>query len=122
MTDLTERTKLKDLVDLYRRKAEEHAKATDEGNHRAANKAADKLIAIFRELRSRGPEAQAALLPLLEDDAAGIRLWAASHALEFAPTKGEIILEEISSGPPGFTRITASTALREWREGRLKFP
>ena len=53
-----------------------------------------EIAAVYRELRRRGPDDQGALLELLQHDDAGVRLWAAAHALEFAPERGEPVAIE----------------------------
>lgn len=84
------------------------------------NRAADKVAAIYGELRHRGPDAQAALLTLLDHPDPGVRGWAASHALEFAPDRAVETLEAMQGAefPHG---LNAEMTLREWRAGRLRF-
>jgi len=63
------------------------------------------------------------LLGLLDSPDVGVKLWAASHALEFAPTDGELVLEALSrSSEIGISKLTAETTLKEWKKGSLKFP
>jgi hypothetical protein len=105
------------LVAIYRQAALEHSHS----DGAAGNAAADRIAAVYRELRSRGLEHQKRLLPLLlrEDD--GVRVWAAAHALEFEPRQGEAILSEIAKGM-GMKAFSAKMALKSWREGNLHFP
>jgi hypothetical protein len=109
------------LVEAYRNAAKLHGEATDTGDHRAANKSAELIAAIYAELRRRGTAAQRELLPLLTDPVAGVQLWSASHALEFSPDDGESVLKQLSSRGP-FLGLTAEMTLKEWRAGRLRFP
>lgn len=88
---------------------------------KAINKAADEIAQIYRELRRRGPEATARLLPLLSDEDDSVRGCAAAHALEFSPEKGEPVLEELAAGKPGAINMESYMTLKLWREGRLKF-
>ena len=81
----------------------------------------DLLIAIYSELRRRGEESQRALLPLLADKDPGVRLWAGTHALEFAPRSAVPVLKALDS-VDGFYGITASISLDMWRSGKLRFP
>lgn len=105
------------MVAEYRDAAVRHGSAK---TARAANAAAEKIAALYREFRQQGE--QAALLPLLTDPRSSVRSWAAAHALEFAPEQAVPVLEALASGPPGAQRANASMTLREWRAGRLKFP
>ncbi len=86
------------------------------------NRAADCLAAVYRELRRRGPDAQAALLPLVTDPNPGVRLWAAVHALEFDPARGEPVVAEAARSDPSLRGFSAQITLREWKAGRLRFP
>lgn len=86
---------------------------------RRQNRAADRVAAVYRELRDR--DQREALLPLLGSDNPGVRGWAAAHALEFAPEKAISVLEASFADPfpHGFN---AEMTLKEWRAGRLRFP
>lgn len=109
------------LVQSYRDAAARHGEALTVGNHKVANKAADVIAAIYSELRRRGATAQNHLIQLLDDPTPRVRGWAAAHALEFAPDKGEAVLQELALHS-GFLGVSAETTLKEWRAGRLRFP
>jgi Domain of unknown function (DUF2019) len=108
------------LVEVYRDAAKQHGEATEAGDHKTANRSADLISEVYAELRQRGADAQRALLPLLTDPASGVRLWSASHALEFAPEEGEAVLKKLASGGT-FLGMTAKMTLEECRAGRLYF-
>jgi hypothetical protein len=110
-----------ELVTAYIEAAAAHGRASAEGDYKTANPRANELIAIYHELRARGPEVQAALLPLLDSDDPHVRLSVAAHALEFAPNQGESVLEGLVS-LPGMVGLDAQMTLREWRRGALHFP
>ena len=76
---------------------------------------------VYRELRARGAEAQSALLPLLDHENDAVKCWAASHALEFAPERGEPVLTRLARGRLALA-FSARQTLREWRNGNLSFP
>lgn len=109
------------LVAEYRASAAAHGVATEQGNHRRANQQYDRLTAVYGELRSRGAGAQRALLPLLDDIDPHVQAWAAAHALEFAPDRGEPVLKRLASGS-GVVSFNASMTLEEWKNGSLHFP
>lgn len=113
------RAKTAELVDAYRIAATEHRDATLAGNYRRANKAHDRIAAIYAELRGR--DERAALLALLTDSDAHVRGWAAAHALEFAPEQGEPVLAVLAAGS-GVAALNASVTLDVWRKGELTFP
>jgi hypothetical protein len=109
------------LIIAYREAAKRHGEATTQGDHKAANESAELIAAIYSEIKRRGLDAKRQLLPLLHDLIPAVRLWAASHALEFSPNEGEITLEQISKNQ-GFLAFDAKMTLKEWRAGRLRFP
>jgi hypothetical protein len=112
---------LDELLAAYRDAARTHGAVTESGDYKVGNKAADLITAIYSELRRRGPDAQRALLPFLGDEDPGVRLWSASHVLEFAPSDGEAILRALI--PVGrFLGLSAKVTLEEWEKGRLSFP
>ncbi|NBC45912.1 DUF2019 domain-containing protein [Corallococcus exiguus] len=109
------------LVRTYVEAAELHGQASVEGKHRAANTQYARLITAWRELRAQGKDGRSALTGLLQDSNPRVRLWAASHALEFAPVLAEAELERLALGPAGVVRLDAEMTLSEWRAGNMKF-
>jgi hypothetical protein len=106
------------LVTRYAEAASRHGEVTLAGTETRIEDA-DEIASVYAELRRR--DGRSALLPLLDADEPGVRVWAAAHALEFAPDKGEVVLVQLSQREDviGFT---AATTLDEWRAGRLWFP
>ena len=84
------------LVEEFRELSAEHGHALEGANARAANRRFDPLVAIIKELRSRGPEAQRQLSELLADPEPSTRRWTASAVVDFAPSEAEQVLEELS--------------------------
>ena len=109
------------LVAAYRAAAVANGRATEESDHRTANRQHDIVAAIYRELRKRGDSAQRELLALLDDINPHVRAWAAAHALEFAPDRGEPVLRRLANGA-GVVGLNAEMTLREWTKGSLTFP
>jgi hypothetical protein len=108
-----------ELVDEYARAAVDYERALDAADSRSANRAQDRLIGAYRELRGRA--AVALLLPLLRSEDEVVRSFAASHALEFAPEQGEPVLLWFAAHP-GPHQTAAKFTLKAWREGTLQFP
>ena len=106
------------LLGRYAEAAHRHGEATADGR-RSANADADEIAAIYRELRGRNK--QRVLLTLLDSQDAGVRAWAGTHALEFAPEEGEPVLARLAE-TDGLIAFGAQISLREWRAGRLRFP
>lgn len=110
-----------ELIRLYEKAASDHGRANREGDFRAGNPSAERIAAIYRVVRNRGLEHQRMLLPLLLSSDNGVRSWAAAHALEFEPRRGEAILLEIAK-QKGIEGFNAKMTLKVWREGNLRFP
>lgn len=109
------------LIAQYRAAAVAHGIATEHGDHRRANRHHDTIAETYRELRARGEAAQCKLLVLLDDIDPHVRAWAASHALEFAPDRGEPVLRRLASYQ-SVVGLNAEMTLREWVNGTLQFP
>jgi hypothetical protein len=109
------------LIGRYQDSARDHGRATESGDYKSANEAYGSIATIHGELRRRGLEAQKALLALLEDAAPGVRVWAATHALEFAPSAGERVLLALAEVPKSLVGFSAKTTLKQWKAGRLQF-
>ena len=107
------------LISKYKEAALAHGTASYSGDYRIANREYENLIAIIREIIGRGHSAEDAFLALLSDENAFVKIWAATHALAFAPTQGEKALSEASQ-LPGLAGSTATLTLQEYREGRLQ--
>ncbi len=97
-----------------------HGQATERGDYRVGNKQYDLLVSLHKELKRRGGEGRAAILSLMRSEDIGVRLWASTRALRFAPGLAEPALEEIASIPRSLNAFTAQMTLEEWRKGNLK--
>ncbi len=110
------------LIEAYAAAAIAQQEALEKANSQTANKHYKMRASIYRELRSRGSEAQSHFLNLLKHTHVCVRGSAASNALEFAPDKAIPILEELAKGQPGFWKADAKMVLQQWEKGALKFP
>jgi hypothetical protein len=110
------------LVKRYTESSAAHGRATEAGDHVAANLAHDALAEVYRELRRRGADAQRALILLLEHTDVGVRAWAGAHALEFCPEQGERVLMRVAQIPRSLISFSAEMTLRQWHDGKLRFP
>lgn len=108
------------LVASYRAAAKHHGEATENGDHKEANKAAETIASAYRELRQYGTDAQREILRLITDPDPGIRLWSASHSLEFSQPEAEAELAKLANAK-SLLGLSAEMTLKEWRAGRLRF-
>ncbi|WP_321548288.1 DUF2019 domain-containing protein [Hyalangium rubrum] len=108
------------LVEKYREISARHGRAIEAGNHKSANRDFSLIVAINKELRSRGSEAHQQLLSLLDDSEPGTRCWAAIDVLAFAPQEGERVLAELAKVPKSLVGLTAELTLQQWKRGEYK--
>lgn len=116
------KAKIDTLIAEYILKADAWMAALEAADSRTANKASDRVQAVYRELIQRGEDARMKLLDLLEHNNPRVRLWAASHALRFHPKEGERVLNVLLAEPPGLIKATAAATLYAWRNGTYRFP
>jgi hypothetical protein len=108
------------LVEKTRTLSAERMRAIYAGKPKDGNRMFDLLVAIHRELRARGLEAQRQLLVLLDDPDLATRCWAATAVMEFAPEEGERVLADLAKSAGGLVGFSAEWALKEWKAGTLK--
>jgi hypothetical protein len=120
MSVMSDQNRVTELLSIYRQAGLEAAAASAIGDHRSATRHDTTVSRVYKELRRGGPEATWALLDLCNDMHPQVRVAAATHALEFAPAKGEEILCELAvvGGPSG---RAAEQALKDWRGGNAGF-
>lgn len=109
------------LIKAYALAAQRHGEASRNADYKAANQQYEIMATICRELRARGRDAQLGLIELLNYTNFDVRLWAATHSLEFAPELGEPVLTELSNSGD-LAGFDAKMTLSEWRKGTLRFP
>ena len=108
------------LIEKTRSLSAERWRAIYAGRPKDGNRMFDLLVAIRRELRTRGMEAQRQLLSLVDDPYPGTRCWAAASVLEFAPDEGERVLTELAKAPNGLIGFSAEMTLEQWKAGTFK--
>jgi hypothetical protein len=113
---------LEELIEKARTLSAERWPAINAGKPKEANHMYDLLVAIRRELRARGIEAQHQLLKLLDDPDPGTRCWAAGSVLEFAPSEGERVLIDIAKHVDGLVGFSAERTLEQWKAGTFNPP
>jgi hypothetical protein len=109
-----------ELIEKTRTLSAERWRAIYAGKPKDGNRMFDLLVAIHRELRARGLEAQRQLLRLLDDPDPGTRCWAATAVLEFEPGEGERVLADLAKNTDGLVGFSAEWALEKWKAGTLK--
>ncbi len=109
-----------ELIEKTRTLSAERWRAIYAGKPKEGNRMFDLLVAIHRELRARGMDAQRQLLGLLDDPDQGTRCWAATSVLEFEPGEGERVLTELAKHAEGLVGFSAEWTLEKWKAGTLK--
>lgn len=87
---------------------------------RRYNSSHDKKRRAMQELRRRGPEAEALVIPLLRHELHGVRVAAAYFLLPVCPEEAIRTLEEVSASPQrSRDLLNAKTILDLFRSGNL---
>lgn len=104
------------LVAAFAAASRAHFTATDDGDHKAANREADRVHQAFLQLRELGPAAREALLrvALESNDAAAVM--AAVYSLKYDADRALPILAR-ASRDRGILGFQASQAIKRWKAG-----
>lgn len=108
-------------IEEYASAAIQHGESTLNGDYNAGNRAFDRIIKIYRSLKSEGPAGQRNLQALFTHPHKSVRIWAVTHTLEVSPEESEKVLEEETAGD-GILEFNARMTLDQWRKGTLEFP
>jgi hypothetical protein len=108
------------LIELFAQESAAREVVLLAGDPKGANRHFDKMADAYRELRSRGPEAQRLLLSLFDHSDSRVRADAAMYALEFAPTIAEPMLKSMEH-LRGNVGASVYLVLDKWKRGTLKF-
>ena len=87
-----------DDVARFRALAVEYGQAGEQGNPKRSNRAFRALIRLRGSMWKKDPDSCRALLPLLDDEDAGVRTWAAFNALDFSREGALRALQEVAQG------------------------
>jgi hypothetical protein len=112
---------LEKVINEYRLFAQNHGRATLDGESAQANINYDRIIESLHKIRQFGNEGNVALLLLTEDADQSVRCWAATHSLNYNERKAKEILKKLSKGK-GIIAFDAKIILNEWKKGTLKLP
>jgi len=97
----------------------QHGESIKNGNHRAANKAFDKITKLRKKLYQLGESRYVtSLLKLLAVDDIYVKKFASSYLLPFEEEIARKELEELQQ-LPGLFGFSAEMVLKEWDKGRL---
>jgi hypothetical protein len=112
---------IEELTSEYAEYASQHGEGTEQGDYKKVNKAHDKLIKIYHQIKERGALDNPMFKELLLSSDPGVRCWAASHILIISPKEAENVLIELGKVPNSLIAFSAIMILKEWKNGRLKF-
>lgn len=108
---------LAESIEEYVRCAIEHGRATHDGDHQTANRAADRLQAIQEQVLRLGQEGESALAALTDNIDANVQCWAATHLLDVSPSRAQSVLQRLAE-QRGFVAFAARHTLAGWRRRR----
>jgi hypothetical protein len=97
----------------------EAAEGTGDAVAKRANRWHARMNMCYRALR-QSESGRKGITSLVSDDNPHVRVWAAAHALQWAPELARLALESLrdSQGP---CSLTAEMTLNEFDKGRLSF-
>ena len=113
------RKSIEELVTEYTKYASQHGKATEQGDYKEANKAHDKLIKIYQQIKEQGNLVHPMFKNMLHSSDPSVRSWAASHSLAISPKEAEAVLTDIGKIPNSLVAFSAIITLEEWKKERL---
>ena len=99
------------LLNEYASLAAEHGDATESGDYRSANRAADKLATIHEQLASLGEEES--IGSLLSHTHPGVRCWAATHVMRLRPREAREVLEALAATKRSLIGMSAQMVLQQ---------
>jgi hypothetical protein len=102
----------------FEKAARLHAASTETGDYKAANSTYKKIIKLIELLKSH--QSLNELIPYMEHENAGVRLWAVTYSLTTNETAALKALSAIAKNA-GIHSLTAQTTISEWKKGNLKF-
>jgi len=112
---------LERYIHMYRENAILHGEASQNGDYKSANKSHDIIIKTLYKIRELDDVGNDALLTLTDDKDASVRVWAATHSLEYDTIKAEKTLSQLASCE-GIIALGAEITLSEWKAGTLELP
>lgn len=110
---------VKDLDKLVKRFADAVIAQTEaimKGDAKASNRAANRYIRAWEQLRAHGDEGREALMRLLRYVRPDVRAMAAAYLLRYRTQEAKDVLREVARGR-GLAAFGAQQALQRWEEG-----
>ena len=104
--------KLEEIVSTYVNAA--IVNGDENSSTQAANKAHDRLLDVYIELRKLPDRGKEVLSALINHENLSVKTWAATHLLPIDEKNAVQVLEE-ASREPGLGAITAKIVLQEWK-------
>ena len=109
----------KKWISEYARLSNLYGCAIEAGNHKLANKAYDKLMEAYRQIKAQSALTSEDFHELLFAPSMGTRLWAATHYLAISGEEAEKVLSALGEVPNSLLAVSAKITLEEWGKGRL---
>jgi hypothetical protein len=110
---------IEELVSEYEKYAIQHGEGTEQGNYKKANRAYDKLVKIYQQIKEQGNLAHPLFKKMLSSPDPSVRSCAALHSLAISPEEAEAVLIDVGKTPKSFVAFNAILALEEWKNGNL---
>lgn len=107
------------LAKQYMEAALKHGAATDEGDHKAANRAFKELVKATKALRNLPDRGEQILIGMLGQENPYVVCASATHLLPINSDLALKALGKIATANKGLCSMNAQMVIREWEAGRL---
>ena len=108
--------RITELVEEFAGAADEHFEAVEALNEEQANRQAERLTWLFKDIILQGEEGREALLALVDSKNRAVAGMAAVYSLRYSPARCMALLKQLAS-QPGLLGFRAEAALQRWAEG-----
>ena len=111
---------IEEIAISYTDAAIAHYESTINGDYKKANKAHDKVVKCYKELKSIGEEGLNAIVELLNHPNHAVQGWSATHSLFIKPERAKLVIMDIIKNGDVHNSFNAKMVLSEWEKGKLK--
>jgi hypothetical protein len=114
-----DKTRIAGIVQRFKTGALLYAEGIEDEDNSVQDEGVAGVKNALRELDELGPHGRDALIPLLDDSAPGIRVYAAGSLVKIVPDRAVAELKHLQDFCPNRTHMTASYMMWRYEHGEL---